>query len=56
MNSFEKYKLKNEFEQGLIQEKDLPKEIKQELKELYLKEMEAYFNEYIFLKRKYELK
>ena len=51
MNYIEKYQIKRDFEQGIIKEENLPEEIKEELREMYLKEASNYYYEYLDLKK-----
>lgn len=52
MNTIEKYKTKAAFELGIITEKDISKEMIDELREIYIKEAKNYYNQYIKLKKK----
>ena len=55
MSEFELYKLKRDYNLGLIKEENMTKEQVVALRNKLIKEANNYINEYYFLKRKYEL-
>lgn len=55
MNYLQKYAIKRDFELGIIKEEDMPEDILREIKELYIKEANNYYNEYVLLKKKYNM-